>query len=52
MASHGTARHTEPETMDGLIADHEKMWHGFTNATLGVVVFLAVLLILMAIFLL
>jgi hypothetical protein len=52
MASHGIARHSEPETMEGLIADHQKMWHGFTNTTLGVVIFLAILLILMAIFLL
>jgi hypothetical protein len=52
MASHGAARYTGPETMDDLVADHQKMWHGFTNATVGVVVFLAILLILMAIFLL
>jgi hypothetical protein len=52
MSSHSTARYTEPETMEGLIADREKMWHGFTNATVGVVVFMAVLLIGMAVFLL
>jgi hypothetical protein len=52
MASHGTTRYTEPETMEDLVADHQKMWHGFTNATLGVVIFMAVLLILMAVFLL
>jgi hypothetical protein len=52
MSSHGSARFTEPETMEGLIADRRRMWHGFTNATIGVVVFLALLLIGMAVFLL
>jgi hypothetical protein len=52
MSSHGTPRYTEPETMEGLIADRQRMWHGFTNATVGVVVFLVVLLIGMAVFLL
>lgn len=52
MPSHGTASYTEPETMEGLIADRERMWHGFTNATIGVVVFMVVLLVGMAVFLL
>jgi hypothetical protein len=52
MSSHASARPTEPETMEGLIADRQKMWHGFTNATIGVVVFMAILLIGMAVFLL
>ena len=37
MSSHGTARFTGPETIDALTADREKMWHGFTNATFGVI---------------
>jgi hypothetical protein len=51
MASHGTAQYDGPETMEDLTADREKMWHGFTSATTGVVIFLAILLIGMAVFL-
>ena len=39
-------------TEDELIAERQRFWTGFTTATFGVVVFLAMLLILMAIFLL
>lgn len=52
MASHGTARYTGPETIDALVADRERMWHGFTNATTGAIVFMVVLLVGMAVFLL
>ncbi|MDR3534595.1 MAG: aa3-type cytochrome c oxidase subunit IV [Rhodopila sp.] len=52
MASHGTARYTGPETIEALTADREKMWHGFTAATTGGVIFMIVLLIAMAVFLL
>ncbi len=52
MASHGNARYTGPETIEALTEDREKMWSGFTNATTGVVIFMAVLLIGMAVFLL
>ena len=52
MASHGTARYTGPETIEALTADREKMWHGFTNATTGAIIFLVVLLVGMAVFLL
>jgi hypothetical protein len=52
MASHGTARYTGPETIEALTQDREKMWAGFTSATTGVVIFLIVLLIGMAVFLL
>jgi hypothetical protein len=52
MASQGTARYTGPETIEALTADREKMWHGFTTATIGGIIFMAVLLIAMAVFLL
>jgi hypothetical protein len=52
MAIHGTTRFTGPETIEALTADREKMWHGFTNATTGVIIVMVILLIGMAIFLL
>ncbi len=52
MASHGTARYTGPETIEALTADRERMWAGFTNATTGTVIFMIVLLVGMAFFLL
>ena len=52
MASHATARYAGPETMEALTADREKMWHGFTSAATGAVVFMIVLLVGMAFFLL
>ncbi len=52
MASHGTARYTGPETIEALTMEREKMWEGFTSATTGVVIFLVVLLLGMAFFLL
>jgi hypothetical protein len=52
MASHAPARYTGPETIEALTADREKMWAGFTAMTTGTVIFLVVLLILMAFFLL
>lgn len=52
MASHETARFTGPENIEDLIADREKMWAGFTSATTGVVIFMIVLLVGMAVFLL
>jgi hypothetical protein len=52
MASHATARYTGPETVEALTADRERMWSSFTNATTGVVIFLIILLLAMAFFLL
>ena len=52
MASHATARYTGPDTIEALTADRQRMWSGFTTATAGAVVFMAVLLIGMAVFLL
>ncbi len=43
---------TGPVTEDALLADRQRFWNGFTTATLGAVVSIAILLILMAIFLL
>lgn len=51
MASHGTTRYTGPETIEALTADREKMWSGFTSATTGAIIFMAILLIAMAVFL-
>jgi hypothetical protein len=52
MSDHSSARFSGAETIEALTADREKMWHGFTSATMGLVVFMVVLLILMALFLL
>ena len=52
MASHTPARYTGPTTIEALTADRQKMWSGFTSATTGVVIFLVLLLIGMAYFLL
>lgn len=52
MADHETARYAGPENMEDLIADRQKMWAGFTSATTGAVIFMIVLLIGMAVFLL
>jgi len=52
MASQGTARYTGPDTIEALTAEREKMWAGFTTAVAGAVVFMVVLLIGMAVFLL
>lgn len=38
-------------TEDALLADRQRFWHGFTTATTGAVIAIAVLLILMAFFL-
>ena len=52
MASHGTAHYTGPETIEALTADREKMWTSFTSATTGTVIFMIILLVAMAVFLL
>jgi hypothetical protein len=52
MADQTPSRFTGPDTLEALIADRQKMWGGFTSATLGAVAFVVVLLILMAVFLL
>lgn len=52
MASHGTTRFTGPDTIEALTEDRQRMWSGFTSATTAAVIFMAVLLIGMAVFLL
>jgi hypothetical protein len=52
MASHGTAHYDGPETIEDLTADRQRMWHVFTNATTGAVIFMIILLVAMAVFLL
>jgi hypothetical protein len=43
---------TGPETQEAFLADRERFLHGFTRFTMGVVVFLVLLLIGMTVFLL
>ena len=45
-------RYNGPETVEDLTADREKMWSAFTSATGAVIVFMVVLLVGMAVFLL
>lgn len=52
MADHSAAQHTGPESIDALTEDRVRMWSGFTNAILAAVVFVVLLLIGMAFFLL
>jgi hypothetical protein len=41
-----------PDSVDALLADRQRFWNGFTNATLGGLIFMIVLLVGMAVFLL
>ena len=52
MASHGPAHFTGPETIEALTEDRQKMWAGFASATTGTIIFLIILLVGMAVFLL
>jgi hypothetical protein len=52
MADHSPATYTGPATLEALTEDRQKMWSGFTSAILAAVVFLVLLLIGMAVFLL
>lgn len=52
MADHKSAGFTGPENIEDLIADREKMWAGFTSATTAAIIFMIVLLVGMAVFLL
>lgn len=51
MADHSTVFHG-PETQEAFLADREHFLHGFTRFTFGTVIFLVLLLVGMAIFLL
>ena len=54
MADHGTITHstTTPTSADALFGDRERFWGSFMNATLGMIIFMIVLLVGMAVFLL
>ncbi len=52
MADHSAAQFTGPQSIDALTEDRIRMWSGFTNAIVAAVVFIIVLLIGMAFFLL
>jgi hypothetical protein len=52
MDSQGTSHPTESDTIEALTADRERMWVGSTTATAALVVFVVILLIGMAVFLL
>jgi hypothetical protein len=52
MSDHSSAPFSGAESIEALTADRERMWNGFTSATTGAVIFLIVLLVLMAFFLL
>jgi hypothetical protein len=51
MAEHSSV-FTGPDTQEAFLADRERFLHGFTRFTLGAVIFLVVLLVGMAVFLL
>ncbi|HEY8287905.1 MAG TPA: hypothetical protein VIG49_01465 [Acetobacteraceae bacterium] len=52
MADHSTSTtFTGPQTQEAFLADRQRFWQGFTSATLGAVVFMAILLIAMGLFL-
>jgi hypothetical protein len=52
MASHEPAPYTGPDSIEALIEDRQKMWAGFTSLTTGAIIFMIVLLVGMAVFLL
>lgn len=52
MADHSTAQYTGPQSIEDLTEDRMRMWSGFTNAVVYAVVFLVLLLLGMAYFLL
>jgi hypothetical protein len=55
MAEHGTIIHpttTAPTDPELFLEDRQKFWGGFMNATLGMIIFMIVLLVGMAVFLL
>jgi hypothetical protein len=41
-----------PDTPDAFVADRQRFWNSFTSFTLGSVIFIVLLLIAMAVFLL
>jgi hypothetical protein len=51
MSEHSTT-FTGPDTQEAFLADRERFLHGFTRFTLGAVIFLVLVLVGMAVFLL
>jgi hypothetical protein len=53
MSDHSTTTYpaTPVETPEAFLADRQRFWSSFTHFTLGSVIFIVVVLILMAIFL-
>jgi hypothetical protein len=51
MSDHSNARYTGPENLEALTDDRMRMWSGFTNAIVAVIIFMIVLLVGMAYFL-
>lgn len=41
-----------PDTPEAFVVDRQRFWHGFTNVTLGSLIFMVLLLVAMAVFLL
>jgi hypothetical protein len=52
MAAHQPTRYTGPDSIEALTEDRQRMWAGFTSATTFLIVFMIVLLVGMAAFLL
>ncbi len=52
MASHGSTHFHGPETTEQLAAERQRNWETFTNATVGSIIFMVMLLVGMAVFLL
>jgi len=53
MAEHGmNTRYTGPATPEALFDDRQRFWSSFMNATLAGIIFMIVLLVGMAVFLL
>lgn len=52
MADHGSTAFTGPETQEAFLADRQRFWAGFGKFTLWMVIFIVLLLIGMAVFLL
>jgi hypothetical protein len=52
MATYTPDRYTGPETIEDLTEDRRKIYNGFTGAATGGVIFMVVLLVAMAFFLL
>jgi hypothetical protein len=50
--SHAANPPAPAETPEAFLADRQRFWNGFTHFTLGSVIFIIVLLVAMAIFLL